>query len=883
MKILLSFLLVISLGLKSAHAVEVDDAYRYHIEVLAQSILKPMELEIAPDGRVFVNDIEGSLHIIRPETDAPVLAGKLEVFTEQENGFLGFALDPEFLDNHWIYLFYSPTDYSGQRLSRFRMDGDTLDLSSEKVMLEFLVQRLQCCHHAGTLEFAPDGNLLISTGDNTFPGSPTGGSAPIDERPEKFPWDAQKSSANTHDLRGKVLRIRPTREGGYTIPDGNLFPSDGSSGRPEIFVMGCRNPWRMSVDEKTGIVYWGEVGPDAGGDSERGPRGYDEINQARMAGNFGWPYFVGKNFAYADHDFATGKNGPKYDPMRPINESPYNTGNRILPPAQPAFIYWPYADSPEFPMLGSGGRTACAGPVFHYRAEFEDTEGFPEHWDNSLLFWDWQRPFMKWARLDSDSNLMGIESFTDAVILRNDGKALEGPDEVGRFQIQRPVDAQFGPDGCLYLLDYGRTWGPNEDSQLIKISYYRGNTPPVAVANITPDAGKEPLTLQLSAEGSMDHEGDALHYTWTVHPGDIKIAEGHDAEVTVQYPGNYIVTLAVEDEKGAITQSSVPLLVGNSRPKVKLISPVEGDFFEPGTPIPYRVHVQDAEDGDSDYNDEFMDAKVSVTASFLKDKEEREIVPAGLAAMRNSDCLNCHAMNQRIVGPPLIEIANRYRDQPDAMPQTVKRIIQGSVGVWGEVPMLPHSQLAEQEVEQMVQWIYGLNPAEQGENSIRGLEGHLQASAKSEDRFAIIEATYTDFGHESVHPLTASTRVRLRQRVTEAEHCDEYSGLKILGNKLGAIEHGSFALFKNIPLAQVSGVTVRVASGGLGCRMALRQGSIEGPVLALFEVKPTGGYNEFVELTSEWNTLNKRSDIFITFENEGKGGLMDLDWVRFNP
>ena len=534
-------------------------------------------------------------------------------------------------------------------------------------------------------------------------------------------------------------------------------------------------------------------------------------------------------------------------------------------------------------MLGSGGRTACAGPVFHYRAEFEDTEGFPEHWDNSLLFWDWQRPFMKWARLDSDSNLMGIESFTDAVILRNDGKALEGPDEVGRFQIQRPVDAQFGPDGCLYLLDYGRTWGPNEDSQLIKISYYRGNTPPVAVANITPDAGKEPLTLQLSAEGSMDHEGDALHYTWTVHPGDIKIAEGHDAEVTVQYPGNYIVTLAVEDEKGAITQSSVPLLVGNSRPKVKLISPVEGDFFEPGTPIPYRVHVQDAEDGDSDYNDEFMDAKVSVTASFLKDKEEREIVPAGLAAMRNSDCLNCHAMNQRIVGPPLIEIANRYRGQPDAMPQTVKRIIQGSVGVWGEVPMLPHSQLAEQEVEQMVQWIYGLNPAEQGENSIRGLEGHLQASAKSEDRFAIIEATYTDFGHESVHPLTASTRVRLRQRVTEAEHCDEYSGLKILGNKLGAIEHGSFALFKNIPLAQVSGVTVRVASGGLGCRMALRQGSIEGPVLALFEVKPTGGYNEFVELTSEWNTLNKRSDIFITFENEGKGGLMDLDWVRFNP
>ena len=882
MKILLSFLLVIGLIFNRVHAVEVDDAYRYHVEILAQSILKPMELEIAPDGRVFVNDIGGSLHIIHPDTGDSVLAGKLDVFTEQENGFLGFALDPLFLDNQWIYLFYSPVDYSGQRLSRFRMDGDKLDLSSEKVMLEFLVQRLQCCHHAGTVEFAPDGNLLISTGDNTFPGAPTGGSAPIDERPEKFPWDAQKSSANTHDLRGKILRIHPTEEGGYTIPEGNLFPKDGSSGRPEIFVMGCRNPWRMSVDEKTGIVYWGEVGPDAGGDTERGPRGYDEINQARMAGNFGWPYFVGKNFAYADHDFATGKNGPKYDPIRPINESPNNTGNRILPPAQPAFIYWPYADSPEFPMLGSGGRTACAGPVFHYKPEFEKTGGFPEHWDSCLLFWDWQRPFMKWARLDSGSNLMGIEAFTDAVILRNDGKAPEGLDEVGRFLIQRPVDAQFGPDGCLYLLDYGRTWGANEDSQLLKISYHRGNIPPVAVANVTPDAGKEPLTIQLSAEGSMDYEGDALQYTWTVHPGEIQVAKGHDAEVTVQYPGNYIVTLDVEDEKGAITQSSVPLLVGNSRPKVKLLSPEDGDFFEPGAPIPYQVHVQDAEDGDSDYNDEFMDAKVNVTVRYLKSMDQKEAVPAGFAAMKNSDCLNCHGVNQRIVGPPFLEIANRYRDQPDAMPETVKRIIQGSAGVWGEVPMLPHSQLAEQEVEQMVKWIYGLKPDDQGGHSIRGLKGDLQASTKPENRFAIIEASYTDFGHEAVNPLTASTRVRLRQRTIEAEHCDDYSGLKILGNKLGAIEHDSHAIFKNIPLARIFGVTVRVASGGPGCQMALRQGSKEGPVLATFQVKPTGGYNEFVELTSEWTASDQRSDVFITFENPGKGGLMDLDWIRFN-
>jgi cytochrome c len=859
--------------------VAVSDDYRYHVEVLAQSILKPMELEIAPDGRIFVNDIEGTLHILRPESGESVIAGHLEVFTEQENGFLGFALDPDFPGNQWIYLFYSPPEYAGQRLSRFQMKDDVLDMASEKVMLEFPVQRLQCCHHAGTVEFAPDGCLLISTGDNTFPGDPTGGSAPIDERPEKFPWDAQKSSANTHDLRGKILRIRPKADGGYDIPEGNLFPKDGISGRPEIFVMGCRNPWRMSVDDQTGVVYWGEVGPDAGGDSERGPRGYDEINQARMAGNFGWPYFVGNNFAYADHDYATGTNGPKYDPMRPINESPNNTGNRILPPAQPAFIYWPYADSPEFPMLGSGGRTACAGPVFHFRPEFEGTDGFPEHFDNCLLFWDWQRPFMNWARLDAESNLAGIEPFTQAVELRNDGQA--GDEE--RFLIQRPVDAQFGPDGCLYLLDYGRTWGANMDSQLLKISYHRGNIPPVAVASAAPDAGKEPLNVQLSSEGSQDFDGDELAYTWLLHPGGQQVAEGQEASITIKEPGNYIATLQVRDAQGAMSSASVPVLVGNSRPSIRFVSPVDGDFFDHDTKISYQVHVVDAEDGDSVNNDEFMDAKVQVTASFKQKLDQGETVPAGLAAMRGSDCFNCHAVNQRIVGPALIEIADRYRNQDEALMASVQRVRNGSAGVWGEVPMLPHSQLAEQEIEMMVRWIFNLEASQQEQATSRGLAGSIPVNGKHDERFAIMKATYTDFGSGTVSPLSASAEIRLRQRHIEAEACDSYDKLRILGNKLGAIDHGAIARFSNIALEQVSGLTVRVASGGAGCRMEVREGSEQGPMLAAFDVKPTGGYNEFVELKSSITSIKKRSDVVIRFLNPGKGGLMDLDWVRFDP
>ena len=72
----------------------------------------------------------------------------------------------------------------------------------------------------------------------------------------------------------------------------------------------------------------------------------------------------------------------------------------------------------------------------------------------------------------------------------------------------------------------------------------------------------------------------------------------------------------------------------------------------------------------------------------------------------------------------------------------------------------------------------------------------------------ILKATYVDFGWESVAPLAASATIQLRHRRIEAEHCSDYQGLRILGNKLGAIEHGSYAGFRSIPLHDVGKITV---------------------------------------------------------------------------
>ena len=239
---------------------------RYKVEILATGMPQPMELELAPDGRIFFIEIAGKLRIWKPDTKAIVEAGTVEVTTANENGLLGFALDPKFPDNHWIYLYHSPKDVEGQRLSRFVMNGDVLDVKSEKIVLAFGEQRRECCHHAGSVEFGPDGCIYISSGDNTHPHGDSEGYAPLDERKGQEPWDAQKSASNPNDLRGKIIRIRPKPDGTYEIPAGNLFPPGTPDTRPEIYCMGCRNPWRMSVDQATGIVYWGEVGPDAGGD-----------------------------------------------------------------------------------------------------------------------------------------------------------------------------------------------------------------------------------------------------------------------------------------------------------------------------------------------------------------------------------------------------------------------------------------------------------------------------------------------------------------------------------------------------------------------------------------------------------------------------------------
>jgi cytochrome c len=430
--------------------------------VLEKACSDPVELAVAPDGRVIFIERAGALRIWKPDSKTTVTAGKLKVNYHPsgsknvawEDGLVGITLDPNFARNHWIYLYHSPPDLNENQVSRFVLDGDHLDTASEKIILRVATQRDVCCHTGGSLAFDSHGNLFLSTGDNTNPFE-SDGYDPIDYRTNRTGWDAAKSAGNTADLRGKILRIHPEPDGSYTIPKGNLFAPGTEHTRPEIFVMGCRNPFRISIDPSTGELFWGEVGPDANlGNPERGPAGFDEFNRTRRAGNFGWPFLIADNKGYRAYDFETKVSGPAFDPQSPKNLSPNNTGLQILPPAQPAWIWYPYAQSTRFPTVGSGARTACAGPVYHFKSNLHSSHKFPKEYDNTVFLYDWARNWIRTVKLDSPQGSPNIQPFASGIPLK------------------RPMDMDFGPDGCLYLIEFGTAWEGNKDSQIIRIEYH---------------------------------------------------------------------------------------------------------------------------------------------------------------------------------------------------------------------------------------------------------------------------------------------------------------------------------------------------------------------------------------------------------------------------
>jgi glucose/arabinose dehydrogenase len=546
--------------------------------VLTRAAKNPMALSVAPNRDVYF--IERSGEVVRYDARTGVVstAAVIEVDNGYEGGLLGLALDPNFESTRFVYLYYSaPIELETEpgvppgenRLVRvLALEDGSLDLASAELLLVVPSER-RCCHEAGALAFAPDGNLFVSTGDNTNPFE-SDGRAPIDGRPGRETFDARRTSGNPFDLRGKILRIGSDG----SIPEGNLFPADGTLGRPEVFALGARNPFRLAVDPSDGRLFFGDIGPDAVADSERGPRGYDELNLVERPGDFGWPYCIGENLPYAAIDFSNDAVG-----------EPFDCTSRVA-----AVIAYDY-ETESHEALGTAfapdgtflGRTIIAGDVV--RSDPNSSFALPSEYQGSVLLAEWTRDLLLSAVVDESGRLERLERLL--------------PSEA----FHRPIDVEVGPDGAIYVLEFGSSfWGDNPDAALSRIEYGALLSP---VASITASAtlGAAPLGVRFSAtESRALGPGERLEsYEWDLDADGVADAHGHEVEHVFETTGDYTVALRVVSSSGARSEPvSTRIVVGNAPPSVRILEPAPVTTLAAGTPVTLTGDGFDPEDGPAD-------------------------------------------------------------------------------------------------------------------------------------------------------------------------------------------------------------------------------------------------------------------------------------------
>lgn len=765
---------------------------------------EPMAFEVLPSGKVYIIERKGAFKVYDPATKLtrtietlPVnitYVGADGVAKVAEEGLIGLTLDPNFATNHFIYLLYADTAVTKHVLARWTLNEfDELDPDSKVVILEYGTQRETCCHTGGGMAWDKAGNLLLTVGDNTGVNL----TAHTDERPGRINWDDQHTAANTNDLRGKILRIHPEEKGGYTIPAGNLFAPGTPRTRPEIYAMGVRNPWRIFVDSRTGWIYWSEVGPDALEDNANTARGYDEFNQAKAPGNYGWPYFIGESGAFPWYDYAAKKPGPRKDPARPINDSVNNTGLRELPPAQPAFIWYPYALSAKFPELGTGARSAMGGPIFHKADLPKAKRLFPDYYEGKWMIGDLSRGLVMAVSMTADGAYAGMERFLPS------------------YRPVEPIDMKFGPDGDLYVLEYGSNWFRKSDnSRLVRIEYNAGNRAPVAKATANALGGTVPLKVNLSGKGSADPDGDALKYTWSVEPeagGPAQTFTTPDATVTFSKTGVYFATLTVTDPAGKTNDQLLTIVAGNEPPKISFDIPGNRTFFFTDQPVKYAVSVTDKEDGPPQANTvAFSIDQVSETfdTAWLVQGDEKvdgtTRFAVAKALMAQSDCKTCHNVDSKSNGPAWTQVAEKYATDAPAQAKLIEKIRAGGKGVWGETNMPAHPGLSAAEAKSIIDYVMHIKSTTINATPLSGTFTPQPAASSK----IVFRAVYTDKAPAGLMAHTVDAVTVRREPTVRAVSADETQGMSLRMEANGGVETMSakangYLVFRNIDLTGI--------------------------------------------------------------------------------
>lgn len=241
------------------------------LQSVASGLASPVHLAApAGDARLFVVEQPGRIRIVENGAllPTPFLDITDRVGAGGERGLLSMAFHPQYASNGFFFVNY--TDRAGDtRVERYSVSADRGRADPASARLVIGIDQPFSNHNGGLVAFGPDGKLYIGMGDG-------GGSA-----------DPQETGQDPMQLLGKLLRLDVDGAAPYAIPADNPY-AGRTDGRPEIWALGMRNPWRFSWDRTAGLLYMADVGQNRLEEIDVVPAGQAGVN-------YGWDLMEGSD------------------------------------------------------------------------------------------------------------------------------------------------------------------------------------------------------------------------------------------------------------------------------------------------------------------------------------------------------------------------------------------------------------------------------------------------------------------------------------------------------------------------------------------------------------------------------------------------------------
>jgi len=366
------------------------------------------------------------------------------------------------------------------------------------------------------------------------------------------------------------------------------------------------------------------------------------------------------------------------------------------------------------------------------------------------LIYDWIRGWIKAVTMQSNGDFDKMEPFFPSL------------------KVNSLIDMEVGPDGKLYLLEYGNGWfSKNPDAGLARIDYNAGNRPPAITAlKVDRSTGILPFTIKATVE-AKDPEKDKITYIWNFGNGETKQTTVPEVEYTFKAPGDYKISVDAKDSQGASAKSDiVSVYAGNEAPSVAVeLTGGNKSFYLPGVPLQYAVKVTDKNDTSK------MDpANLYVSVDYLEGvgkaaasvgHQQGQATIGGKIKMLSLDCKSCHKEAEKSIGPSFQMVSQKYFKDPNAMNYLTQKIIKGGSGVWGDVAMSAHPTLAKEDVQQIVSWVLSLSDKSAVKKSLPPTGTIIPPANQKPNSTLVLTASYKDKGGNNIKALTGTSSASL--------------------------------------------------------------------------------------------------------------------------